>query len=217
MDRRRHANHRLSVFFDRIDNAGGRAIWTGDKEGEEYHYPICHSAPYDREEVLKGKGRMEILESGGGLAHSCQMMKIPGELPMKAFLEKGRDKVRWTTRGYSVTIRIYVGGMVDQNPGGKWEWVGHKTADLPVPAGFHSIFGKNFHIDGWFRISGEPVSRRKRRTVEFRERQPGLLLDSVPSTTRMKVEWEDWLIPAPCFGITIWLFCAEVVDWKIGE
>ena len=133
---------------------------------------------------------------------------------MRPFLPRGREREKSGAGGYEATIRFNIGGMVDQCPGGRWEWVGRKTATLDVPEGLRKIFGRCFCIDGWFRIMGEAASRRKKRTVEFQEHTKGVLLENVPATTKIKVEWEDWLVPAPCFGITIWVICAEVVEWK---
>ena len=214
MDRRRHDNHRLAIFFDRMDDTG-RLVWCGDRDSEEYHYPGCLTSPFAKDEAVRGgRGRLEMMESGGGLEHSCLAIRIPREMPMRPFLPRGRTWESPGTGGLEVTIRFYIGGMVDQCPGGRWEWVGRKTAELMVPDALHFVFGRCFKIDGWFRIMGEAASRRKRRVVEFRERQKGTLLENVPASTRMKVEWEDWLVPAPCFGITIWVICAEVVDWR---
>ena len=212
-DRRRHDNHRLAIFFDRMDKAG-RGVWCGDRESGDYHYPGCLTSPFPREEIVKGyRGRIEMMESGGGLEHNCAARRVPRDLPIRPFLGRGKEKPKPGNEGYEVTIRFHVGGMVDQCPGGRWEWVGRKTVELMVPVGLRDIFGPSFYIDGWIRIMGEAASRRKRRTVEFVEFRKGALLENVPASTKVKVEWEDWLIPAPCFGMTIWVICAEVVKW----
>ena len=213
MDRRRHDNHRLAMFFDKIDK-NGRAQWGGDRDSDEYHYPSYLSSPFSKEDPSRGRGRVDILETGSGIEHTCPLIRVPRAMAIWPFLPRGRKKEEAGAGGYEVTLRFHLGGMVDQSPGGRWEWTGQKTAELKVPDGLQRIFGRCFNIDGWFRVVGEAASRRKKRTVEFRERQKGSLLENVPSSTHVTVEWEDWLVPAPCFGITLWLICAEVIEWR---
>ena len=125
-------------------------------------------------------------------------------LQFTPFVPKGQEWPRGGENGYFGTIRICVVGMVQQHPPGRWQWVFPMNFDLLLPRPYKPILGDRLYVDGWFYFSGEKASRKVKTDMIFHPKNEDKLLREVPKGTRLKVEWQGLLLPAPTKGVTIW-------------
>ena len=97
---------------------------------------------------------------------------------------------------------------------GVWYWNTAEKFFLPFPlCQFRSIFGKGLVVDGYFELSGKRASRRKKRSLSFRERVPNRLFSKVHKDMDLEVIWDEKFIYAPCSGATLWAAYAIVIEW----
>ena len=203
-----HDEHRFEVHWDRIED-DNIMYWRGDL-GEEYHLPIPES-PYLRREGVKGKEVLfDLFENGGRLEHTCHYGRMPENILFCPFVEEGRKWPKGGMEGYEAEIKITVVGMVDQSPPGRWQWIVAKEFELSLPLPFRTILGDWIEVDGWFRFRGHKASRNKKKKVEFVPRvgQENRLFRNVPKGTKLKIKWEELMIPGPCLGGKIWAYYA---------
>ena len=209
-ERRIYLNHRLDLHWDRVENSA-TSIWSGD-HGEDFRARIVES-PFVKAHNPKEK-TYDLLESGQGKRHTCVQGRIPATLPIEPFLPAERSWTKKGNRGYFGKIEISVMGMVEQNPEGKWQWITSELFSLPIPPPLSKVFGEKLVVDGWFRLCGERMTRRKRRSFEFQEKNPGKINENVPEGTRIEIEWVEKFVPATCHGITVWGLYAKLIEWK---
>ena len=215
MGRRRHDNHRLSLFWDWSE---GTCIHLRGDRGEIFQISQPFGSPFLRGDYLQGLERVGGLYlSGFGRLHTCEMARMPGNAAIKPFLEEGQKCVRPGWRGHRLQLRITLMGMVDQESEHRWEWVGHKSFSLRIPASMHGVLGEELEVSGWFRAMGERASRNRRRELEFRPKPEKIISKHLPEKTSINIEWEEFLIPAPCTGVTWWGAYMEVLKWEAGE
>ena len=203
-------NHRLDLHWDRVENSA-TSIWSGD-HGADFRVRVAES-PFESVQNPKEK-TFDLLESGQGKGHTCVQRRIPGTLPIEPFVSMGSSWTKKGRRGYFGKIEISVMGMVEQNPEGKWQWVTSELFSLPIPPPLVEVFGEKLVIDGWFRLCGERLTRRKKRFFEFKEKIPGKIQEGVPESTKIEIVWVEKFVPAPCHGITVWGVYAKLIDWK---
>ena len=203
-------NHRLDLHWDRVENSA-TSLWSGD-HGEDFRVRVVET-PFVNVQNPKEK-IYDLLESGQGKGHTCVQGRIPGTLPIEPFLPAGMSWTKKGSRGYFGRIEISVMGMVEQNPEGKWQWVTSELFSLPIPPPLVKIFGERLVVDGWFRLCGERMTRRRRRFLEFQEKKPGKIQENIPKGTKVEIEWVEKFVPATCHGITVWGIYAKLVEWK---
>ena len=209
-DRRIYMNHRLDLHWDRVENCA-TSIWSGD-HGEDYHPRGSNTSVFP--ELPNKETLFDLVESGLGKCHTCIQGRIPSNLPIEPFLSIKSPWVKKGRQGHYGKIEISVVGMVEQNPECRWQWVTSELFTLALPPALASIFGEKLVIDGWFRLCGERLSRRKKRVLEFKERVAGRMKEGVPRGTKLDIEWSEKFVPAPCHGVTVWGIYAKLVDWK---
>ena len=210
--KRRYDNRRLEKYLDKVEETPSMDCEEGDKE-DEYRLPVVVS-PFTRGGNSSGKERWtDILTSGGGVQHNCVLGRVPANLTVEAFLGSRTLWVEKGEAGYGVVIKVTLVGMVEQKAEGVWFWNTAEKFFIPFPAAVQSIFGKGLVVDGYFELSGKSASRRKRRSLIFRERVPERLFSKIPKDVDLKVVWEEKFIPAPCSGATLWGAFATVVYW----
>ena len=177
--------------------------WSGD-DREEYRPPFPES-PFLRGEGLKGKEMLyDLIESGGRKQHTCMQGRMPCNILFSPFVREGRRWPKGGSGGYLINIKVTLIGMVDQNPPGRWQWVVSERFFLKFPPSMESILGEGLEIDGWFRFMGQKAKRKKKKNVLFIARQKGKMMEKVPKGTKIEVEWDEMVIPAPCAGVTLW-------------
>ena len=207
-DRRVYLNHRLDIFWDRVENSF-LSMWQGDKN-EDFR-PRIPNSPFIREN--EKERIIDLMESGQGKLHTCVQSRIPNNLEMQPFLPPGSIWKSKGKSGYTAKIRISVLGMVEQNPEGRWQWVSIEKLRLAIPGPMISVLGEWIEIDGWIRLSGERLTRKKRRFLEFKERESGKILEGVPVGTKLVIEWEERFMPTTCHGVHVWGVYASLVEW----
>ena len=201
-DRERHNNDRLHSHWDRLERTG-QVEWTGEL-GSVYQVPVPDS-PFLRGEGVRGKERLyDLVNSGGGRTHTCAQGRMPCNLNFTPFVPRGLEKPREGFDAYEAEIVVTLVGMVEQSPAGKWQWIVAEEINLPLPKPLRGILGDGLQIEGWFRFRGEKASRQKKRKVRFHPRYEKKLRSHLPETTRLRVLWEEYLLPAPCVGVTLW-------------
>ena len=210
-EERRHRVKRLDAFLDSMDN--GPLSFSGDKVGEDF-IPHVATTPFD-EGRWKNKDKVfPMIESGMGKQHTCLLGRIPQHLDVPMFLGAGTKRVKRGTKGFYVKLQATIVGMVEQNPRGRWEHIVAKRFALHIPTVFQEVLGREFRVDGYFRLTGEKASRRKKIKVEFMERYEGTLFLNVPRDTHVDLVWDEMLLPAPTSGLLWKEVGLSVIDWK---
>ena len=184
--------------------------WRGDS-GAEFRVPIPES-PFSRGVGLTDKEKLfDLIESGGRRFHTCAQSRMPSNLQFPPFVRKGFELPPLDMDGYKATIVVTLVGMVDQSPAGRWQWVVEEEFALPLPLPLRSILGDWLKVDGWFKFVGEKASRLSGQRVAFIARNPKVLTQYLPKKTTLTVVWKEYLLPAPCVGVTLWAVCARFV------
>ena len=208
--KQRHDNHRLHALWDKLEREG-KVNWRGDS-GTEFRVPVPES-PFSRGMGLTEKERLyDLIESGGRRLHTCAQSRIPSALQFPPFVRKGFEQPPMDMDSYSATIKVVLVGMVDQSPAGRWQWVVSEEFALPLPLPLRRILGDWLQVDGWFKFVGEKASRLTGQRVTFIPRRPKVLSQNLPKETSLTVIWEEYLLPAPCVGVTLWAACARLTE-----
>ena len=173
-------NHRLDIFWDRVENSF-LSMWQGDKN-EDFR-PRIPNSPFIREN--EKERIIDLMESGQGKLHTCVQSRIPNNLEMQPFLPPGSIWKSKGKSGYTAKIRISVLGMVEQNPEGRWQWVSVEKLRLAIPGPMISVLGEWIEIDGWIRLSGERLTRKKKKILGIQ--REGIREDIRRSSGRNKV------------------------------
>ena len=210
--KRRFDNRRLEKYLDKIEETPFMDCEEGDKD-EEYRLPVV-ICPFTRGGTTSGKEKWtDFLSSGDGIQHTCVLGRVLANIEVPAFLESRTLWVEKGEGGYGVVVKVSLFGMVDQMSDGTWIWNTAERFFLPFPESVQSIFGKGLVVDGYFELSGQRASRRKKRFLLFRERVADRILSKIHKDVSLKVVWEENFIPGPCSGVTLWAAFATVVEW----
>ena len=201
-DEERNNNHFLDVCWDNLERTGS-IVWEGSPH-QKYRIPAPES-PFRPREGVKGKEQLSSLfQSGNGKEHSCVQRRIPYNIHFRPFAPVGEDWPTGGEDGFECTIRITLCGMVQQDTPGRWQWVLPLSFELLLPRPYRPILGDSLMVDGWFRFLGDKACRKQKRFIFFRAKNEEKLLKGVPEGTTVTIEWDEFLIPAPCRGVTLW-------------
>ena len=209
---RRHDNQRVDVFWDLTERTS--VTLGGDRKLD---FQITHpvDSPFVRGDYSESDERiMNIFETGFGKRHICELARIPGNVGIKPMLEKGKQWVKAGSCGHHCVLRITLMGTVPQGVEGRWEWVGRKRFEMPIPSGLESLLGSKLEVDGWFRANGLRASRRRKPCLEFIEKSKGAWEKHLPNKTSVNLWFDEFLIPSPCPGIILWGAYMEMLEWK---
>ena len=191
----------------------GRIEWRGDL-GSEYQLPISDS-PFLRGAFLKGNETLcDLVDSGGRRHHTCVQGRMPWNVVFQPFVLDRTNKPEGGMTRYDAYIRVTMVGMVEQNTPGRWQWVGYQEFSLPIPLPFRKILGEWLRVDGWFLFMGEKASRGKGKKMIFIPKDSRKMRKCVPKGTRLRLFWDEFLLPAPCVGVTLWAAYASLIDLK---
>ena len=194
-------------------SGGEEAGETGDG-GDDYQPEL--PASVFRVSKKKKQTVHYILEWADDIIHTCDFGIELLDKNRRPFLTKDSPCAYEGKKGFCVELVMYIKGVVDQNPTGRWVHFARKRFSIDFPPHFHPVLGRKMIIDGHFVIVGEKPSRMKKTKVGFIEEKKNTMFENVPPNTKVIVHWKEDLIPAPYEGL--WWCGVEVVlgSW-VGE